>query len=232
MSAPPGQIAQLRDDALESLDGIEHELKIAHLNRQIYDDFRDEFVARHPDADATFLNSYSGLYARGQVMVIRRLADQHRDKPDSLWWLVERIKRNPTIGSRDALRQLLRDDGHDVDDRTMVDRLATTEVPAAAHLESLQDTLASELGAVLAFADKHVAHRDPRGAAQPVTYGDIHTALDKVTDVANVMSRMLRGATVSYDLIAIQGDWHACFRPAMFPIGMDAYAWPDPRGFI
>lgn len=232
MSAPPGQNTHLRAAALASLDRIEHELMVAHLNRQIYSEFRDEFVARHPEADATFFNSYAGLYARGQVMVIRRLADRHRDKPDSLWWLVERIKRNPQIASREALRQLLRDDGHDVDEQTMVDRLATTELPETDLLESLQNTLVSELVAVLAFADKHVAHRDPRGAAQSVTYGDIHTALDEVTVVANVMSRMLRGATVSYDLIAIQGDWHACFRPAMFSIGMDAYEWPDPRGFV
>ena len=78
------------------------ELMIAHLNRQLYQEMRDEILKRHPIADATFLNSYAGMYWRSQAMLVRRLADA-TDGPDSLWNLIGRIRSNPAIASRNTL---------------------------------------------------------------------------------------------------------------------------------
>ena len=64
VTAPPAELPRLREIAIEHLGEIEQELKIAALNRQVYVAVRDEIVNRFPHSDGTFLNSYSGVYAR------------------------------------------------------------------------------------------------------------------------------------------------------------------------
>lgn len=108
MTAPPGDIPKLRQNAIEAMARIEQELMIASLNRQLYEEVRSEVVRQHPTSDATFLNSYSGLYARSQMMAIRRLADTD-DSTDSLWQLIQRIRSNPSIASRAAVVERVRE---------------------------------------------------------------------------------------------------------------------------
>ena len=238
MSAPSSQIPELRRQAIDRLGSIQHELMISFLNRQIYQAVRDEIVARRPTADGTFLNSYSGLYARAQVMVVRRLADDHQDKPDSLWWLIERIKRNPAIASRANLVDHVR--GERPDEEWLETYLTTefsrlwgpNEHPETDRLVALQHSLVGELTKVLDFADTNVAHRDPRGPQFSVTYGEIHEALDRLAELTNSISVLFTSSSTAYDFVAIQGDWHECFRPALFPIALGAFEYPDPRGFV
>ena len=237
MAAPPSQIPELRRDALNRLDGIVHELTIAMLNRQIFQAVRDELATRRPTTDATFINSYSGVYARAQVMVVRRLADDHHDEPDSLWWLIQRIKRNPGIASRQLLIERVRSERRDeiwLDDalRHEYARMwGTGDVPNEAQLTALQTTITDELAKVLDYADKNVAHRDPRGPMFTLTYSDLHAALDRLAELVNLVCVMLKSEHTMYDDIIIEGDWHECFRPGLFPIPIEAFAYPHPGGF-
>ncbi len=219
------------------LDEIEHEIMHAQVHKQVYCALRDEIVARRPGTDATFLNSYSYLYARGQIMMIRRLADNSRDKPQSLWWLIERTRNNPNLASRQALTDLVReqhpDDPFFANDanRVFTEHFGDGELPSDEALESMQRQLLSQLEAVIEFADRHVAHRDPRGARQSVTYGEIHAAIDHVAAVANRLNMLLRNRAVMFEDVIFQGDWQAVFRPTLFPIDPMVYAFPDEEGY-
>lgn len=237
LTASPGEVDRLRSELLETLDGIEHEVMYAYVHKQVYTALRDELLVRRPGADATFLNSYSHLYARGQVMMVRRLADRTRGKPLSLWWVIECIRRNPRIASRAALLasvgELYPDDGFFVAeaDRMFSQRFGEDEVPPDEMLASLQERLRAEVETVIEFADRHVAHRDPRGAAQLPTYAEIHAAIDHVAGIVNEVNLMLRNRVVAYEPVTIQGDWQQPFRPALFPLDPSVYCWPDADGF-
>lgn len=232
MTASPQQIVELRTRALEQLAGIEHELMVAFLNRQIYVELRDEFVARFAHADATFLNSYAGLYARGQIMVVRRLADTNDDKPDSVWWALKRIRNNPAIAARRHYLELASEQ-HPNDatitaeaEHEYTTRYGPAAVPDDATLADMQHRLVSGVVAdVLAFADRRIAHRDPRGPLHEVTYLEVDEALKQVALLANEVSMLLRRSTTDYEYVWIGGDWQECFRPSLFPFGFDAYAY-------
>jgi hypothetical protein len=234
MTAGPRQIPQLRAGVLERLAGIERELMIAHLNRQLYQEMRDEILKRHPIADATFLNSYAGMYWRSQAMLVRRLADA-TDGPDSLWNLIGRIRSNPAIASRNTLVDEVRSRSlPEIAEDAYADRSTEyggADVPPDRLLAEMQQSLTVELQAVTTWVTRNVAHRDPRGPLQPLTYGEIDAALDHVTQLTNEVSSMLRYQRTDYSLITIQGDWQQCFRPALFAVPADVYAWPDPSGY-
>jgi hypothetical protein len=237
LTAPPGDLARLRLELLAILDEIEHEIMYAYVYKRIYTEMRDEITERRADSDATFLNSYSHLYARGQVMMIRRLADRGDDKPRSLWWVIERIRKNPAIGSRSALLEPIRqkhpDDQFFVTDadRVYSQRFGEGNLPSDEPLAELQARLLDELVKVIEFADRHVAHRDPRGSASLPTYAEIHAAIDHVAAIVNEINMVLRYKAVAFDDITIQGDWQAVFRPTLFPLDPSVYYWPDQPGY-
>ncbi|MGD9705978.1 MAG: hypothetical protein AB7Q42_24105 [Acidimicrobiia bacterium] len=106
-------------------------------------------------------------------------------------------------------------------DRSYAARYGGDE-PSDQMLSAMQRSLRQELANVIAFADRQVAHRDPRGLLNTVTYGET---------IANDVSLLLRYTRVDYSLIVIEGDWHECFRPGLFSAPLEVYEWPDPRGF-
>ena len=125
------------------------------MHKRIYTELRDEIMKRRANSDATFLNSYSHLYARGQVMMIRRLADRGDDKPRSLWWVIERIRRNRALGSRSALLEPIRQK-HPHDqffvtdaDRVFSERFGEGDLPSDEPLADLQARLLDELAKVM-----------------------------------------------------------------------------------
>ncbi len=234
MNAGPRQIPALRAGVIDRFVGIERELMIAHLNRQLYREMRDEMMRLYPTTDATFFNSYAGVYWRSQAMLVRRLADA-TDGPDSLWNLIGRIRSNPATASRKTLVDEVRSRSlPEIADDANADRSAAydgADIPSDELLAGMQHSLTVELEAVTTWATRNVAHRDPRGPLQSLTYNEIDDALDHVTRLANTVSSMLRYQTTDYSRITIQGDWHECFRPALFPIPAEVYDWPDPSGY-
>ena len=167
-------------------------------------------------------------------MVIRRLADKDENSK-SLWRLIQRIRANPSIASREIMNaEVTKRSGVDIAafmDAQLAQMYLDAESPPDPVLEAMQEELVRDLESVITFVDRNVAHRDPRGRNHIVTYAEVHDALDRVMDVANRVSSMLRYSSTAYSMVAIQGDWQECFRPGLFPIGFGAYYWPDPCGF-
>jgi len=225
VSVPPADLAALRDRLLASLAAINGEVKRCYLHRKIYTEFRDEIVERHPQADGTFLNSYAAVYGRAQVMAIRRLADKGtgKQRPESLWWIIERLKKNPQLANKASLVAAVRATHPDAEkcprfQHQLQLQYGDEEVVPDETLADMQGRLRSTVREVVAFADKHVAHRDPRGSVHAVTYGEIHAALDTVTAILNEVNVLLRSVHVEHGLLGIEGDWRAVFRPGLFPL--------------
>src|SRR5205823_1758870 len=147
---------------LSRLDSVEREVMLGYLDKHLWTAMRSEIATRRPAADGTWLNHYANLYAAGQAMRIRRLADESRDRPDSLWWLIERVGRNPAIARRQALVEQIAstcpDDEWLVEsaDRRFTVEHGVGDVPSGDTLAVWQDRLRHELEAVLGFADRQV----------------------------------------------------------------------------
>jgi hypothetical protein len=238
VTAPSGEIDRLRADVVGRLDAVEREVMLGYVDKQLWTAMRSEIATRRPAADGTWFNHYSNMYAAGQAMRIRRLADDSRDRPDSLWWLIERVRRNPAIAGRQALVEHIANTYPDNEwlvesaDRRFTAEHGEGDVPSGETLVAWQDRLRHQFEAVLEFADRHVAHLDPRGARQPVTYGHIHEALDHVAAVCNDVNMLLRDKNIDDWDPMVHGDWQEVFRPALFPIDPSAYTYPDLSGYV
>jgi hypothetical protein len=236
VSTPPAETPRLRTKLLERFNGVSTELKHARLHRMLYEDMRDEIVTGYPRADATFLNSYSTLYIRGQIMAVRRLVDTHRDKPDSLHWIIQTIRATPPVASRHRLLEAVASRSEDEDWQRIADaeftaRFGSGDTPDDAWLAGLQEELESHGQLVVGYADRQVAHRDPRGRMLKLKYTEVHDALDGIAQVANNVQWLLTYSSTHYGSVSIEGDWQEPFRPALFAFPLDVYRYPDPRGF-
>lgn len=230
--------AEARSALIERLGRCQHEITVGYVNRQLFETLRDEIVARRPESDGTWLNSYQAMYAQSQVMLVRRLADSHRDKPDSIWWIVERIRRTPALASRGALiESIVQGRADDVDPFILnrvhrgFDRIAGPgDVPSDEAMTELQQRLRSSAKSVVAYADRHIAHLDPRGAQHTLTFGELHQALDQVAAIANDVSLLLTSSTTGFELVVIEPGWTECFRPGLFPMPMQVALWSSELG--
>jgi hypothetical protein len=237
VSAPRSEIPQLRAKLLERFDGATLELKHARLHRMLYEAIRDEIVTRYPQADGTFLNSYSQLYIRGQIMAVRRLVDTTKDRPDSLHWIIQTIRSTPQLASRAMMLEAVGSLQQEPDWRRIADadftaRFGASDTPSDEWLAGLQKELKLHGRLVAHYADRQVAHRDPRGRTLKLKYSEVHDALDGIAEVANSVEWLLLHSSTHYTSVLIEGDWQEPFRPALFPFPLDIYRYPDPRGFI
>jgi hypothetical protein len=116
-------------------------------------------------------------------------------------------------------------------DHVFSQRFGEGDLPSDEPLSDLQARLLDELAKVIDFADRHVAHRDPRGSASLPTYSEIHAAIDHVATIVNEVNMVLRYKMVAFEDVTIQGDWQAVFRPALFPLDPSVYYWPDQPGY-
>lgn len=226
-------IAEARAALIERLERCQHEITVGYVNRQLFEKLRDEIVARRPESDGTWLNSYRAMYAQSQVMLVRRLADSHRDKPDSIWWIIERIRRTPSLASRTALvNAVVEQRGGEADPVILervhhgFDRLAgPADVPSDRRMTDLQQRLRSCAEIVIAYADRHIAHLDPRATQHDLTFDELHQSLDDVAAIANDVSLILTASTTMFDLVAIPPGWAECFRPGLFPKPIQVAVW-------
>lgn len=83
MAARAAEHDQLLERWREQLAKIERQLYTGFLHQAVWAEVRGEIQRRQPNADATFLVSYSSGYVAGQMLLVRRLAD--RD-PDPTRW--------------------------------------------------------------------------------------------------------------------------------------------------
>lgn len=222
MSAPRSELHRHRAQLLEGLAIIEHQLMTAHLDRVIWHEFRDEIVTRFPEADANFLFSYRRLYTHAQAMRIRRLADQHRDQPHSLHWILAKVSNDPRLAARSVVIADLTDQATaEAATEAWTARFGPGDQPDRSVIAALLDRLAADARTVTAYVDKNVAHRDRDGEHFKVTYDQLEHTIDDIAVIANDTSLLVRGGPVGYENTWVGADWHEPFRPSLFPLGTD-----------
>lgn len=228
MTAPPGDIPKLREHVRQTLKSIETELCEAYLHKRLYVETRDEFTAKYPEADHTFLRNYSRIYADRQIMAIRRMVDRSSDKPVSLWWVVEALLKNPEIGNRqDLLREVgQRHSGDPYQVKEWNDyydscfgRDGAPSIDALKKLHTALNGESHQVSKVKEYADRNVAHKDRRGPQLSLTYADIHSALTGLAEVFNQINRLLNWSTACFCLMTVPPTWHTVFGSALFEDG-------------
>lgn len=237
MSAPTSAHLELRASWAAQLKTIGDELSRGFFHRKIYTEFRDALVRVNPQADATFLNVFSQTYAHSQSMLVRRLCDRSDDRPTSLWWLIEHIRRNPKAILRDAFLEAYRQspgDGAEAWEVELAERRGAAEWVAEFGdmdhvdpevLRSRQDELTRKASRITAFATRRVAHLDRRTDLVPteLTFNDIHVAIDELAAEVNRYNLLLHQSTTAYDLLAVPMAWWTTFDKPLF-------ARPEARG--
>jgi hypothetical protein len=91
--------------------------------------------------------------------------------------------------------------------------------------------LADETKVITTWAMKVLAHLDPHKPLIVPKYGKIRLALAIAGEIANHYESMFRRSEHHWGDPWFQGDWQAMFRPALFALTNDVYAWPRPGGY-
>jgi hypothetical protein len=254
MTAPKAEHDRIFQHWREQLVKIERELFHGFLYQVVWSELRDEIQRRHPEADGTFLVSYSSGYVAGQMLLVRRLTDK-APSSDSLVSLINRILRQPDIVTRTRYAEqwaanveapMERWTGELAWDESFTDpmerwtaELAWDESFADPHdperlnvtlLEQDLDRLETELEHIVTWATKTIAHLDPTQPERVPKYHEVREALDVLAEVTGRYQSLLNQSVTAEWTPAIQGDWQAPFRPSLFPLDFDAY-WPPLGGF-
>jgi hypothetical protein len=238
MEYPAGDAAATVEAWRAQLGRVGHELAMAHLHQIIWTEMRDEIQARRPNADGMFLASYSQCYVRSQMMVVRALVDTKR-RPESLANLIKRIQNRRDVTTRSwyendraatAVDSWVLADAIAYWDRVYADP-ADPELLNPLRLRDDLGRLHRELHLLTTWANKTIAHLDPDTPTRVPTLHELRDGLAALTEVFGTYERLLTGAVTAWDLLTIDGDWHGPFRPSLFPLDFNVYAWPDPAGY-
>ena len=227
MTVPPGDVPAILMNCLSRLELIATELTRCFYHQQIWSEVRSAMAQRFPDANPSFINTFSQTYGNSQVMAIRRFVD-HDDQTESLWQLYDKVPRNPMVLSRESYVQASADHygephtwqheaGADRADEFFTRTLGTGAYADPAIIAGYQLVMTEAAADVKAFVDQRVAHLDPAGRLIDVTFDAVHLTLDHLAADANRLQVMFTRATTSYEHAAIVGDWKAPLRASLFP---------------
>lgn len=223
MTAPPAEHERLLTRWSDWIERITLDLIRGHLHQHVWRSVRDEILRVRPEADQSFLVSYSAIYADGQVMRVRRIADTHPDS-DSLINLLDAIRRNPKVMTREryADRHAERtgfENGWAMGAAEWDDLFAAQpgdEEISGDLVARDQRRLTVQLEHLTAWATKTLAHLDPLRPTVIPQYQDISRALDLLAEITGRYSVFIRGWAPSEWKPFMQGDWEAVFRPTLF----------------
>lgn len=222
MTAPPGQHDRLHKKWCEWLEEITTHVYNLFHNRAIWREM-SEVLRQHEGG--VFLAHYADLYVAGQVMAVRRLADDRADGPTvSLGRLLGDLERNPAVMNRD--RYVSMHTTGEEDDATFWIKQAQTvfderfgdsnwEFSRTKNHDRL-DRLTAASQAISDFADRFIAHLDSRKLAELPTYEDLDMAIHEVGEVLKEITLLLTAASLVDAEPTIQEDWKRPFREALF----------------
>jgi hypothetical protein len=236
-----------RDELLnrwaDQIAKIEQDLYRGHLNQKVWTELREEIQRRRPRADATFLVSYSEGYVASQLIRVRRLADKNR-RTHSLASLIQKIAAtNPRVitrawwissyvGSIQVTEAWERDHHERVAAERWQERWADPDNPEQVSPRVLQDDLgrlATELIHLTTWANKTIAHLDPTQPERVPKYHEIRDALTLLAKMTVRYQSLLNRPISAEWTPIIQGDWQGVFRPALFPLDPEVYAFVPPN---
>ena len=222
MTAPPGQHDRLHEKWCDWLEEITTHVYNLFHNRAVWREM-SEALSRHEGG--VFLAHYADLYVSGQVMAVRRLADDRADGPTvSLGRLLGDLERNPAVMNRDRYVSMhTTGDEHDASfwieqaKNVFAERFGdgSASLCQAKNRDRL-DRLSAASQAISDFADRFVAHLDTRKLVELPTYDDLDAAIDQVGEVLKEVTLLLTAASLVDAEPTIQEDWKRPFREALF----------------
>ncbi len=168
-------------------------------------------------APSAFWDFYGENYGAAQGIAIRRQADANR-RACSLGLLIKEMRENAERLTRDDYTGLL---GERLGDHLMVERMRSGFDQLAGPRQHLDrqipdrdlEALQRAARQVRVYVDEHLAHdmAEPR-VAQPLTFADVHTAIDSISELFKKYAVTLTGAWWAELEPVIQGDWKAILR--------------------
>lgn len=201
------------------LTTIELDVLALHHDRRLWREFDDALACR--DDSDYFRRHYVRLYIAAAAMGVRRLAYSGDGTQEiSLGRLLRELIDHPGELTAARHRELFRDVAMGPDygaerfEAEWGDGSGNLDVQRVnTDLESLKESSES----VKRFADRTIAHRDPRGVGEPMpTFDELDRAVDEVGRVFNKYRALIVGSPLSRLEPVVQGDWKAPFRVAVF----------------
>jgi hypothetical protein len=166
--------------------------------RQIWDGFAFIYDGLSEDArdDSTFLFWVRFSYARSQAIGVRRIADKRSDVV-SLARLIDRVRRHPTVLSRERYVAARSDDDRVYAERAFDDVAAGdgTFIDPRIPAQDFKD-LQAKTEAVRDWVNKSVAHltaKEQPGEAPPLQA--VHDAVDDVADLYLKYAGLIMGVS-------------------------------------
>ena len=222
MTAPPAQHDQLHEKWRQWLEEITtHVFNLFH-NRSIWGEMSQ---ALQEHEGLVFLAHYADLYVAGQVMAVRRVADDRASGSTvSLGRLLGDLERNPSVMNRDryvSMHPTGEGDqasfwaGHA--EKTFDRCFGASDGLLSGDMNRERvNRLASASQAISDFADRLVAHLDSRGSDELPTFDDLDQAIDEIGVVLQEVTLLLTASSLVNVEPTIQEDWKRPFRGAMF----------------
>lgn len=220
---------------------VERELIIGHHHQEMWTEVRDAATKRFPNADHTWLASYSNVYDDAQMALIRRVTDvdpQHTTA--SLTRLVRSIRDNPTIMTRTRYCALAESNGTTSREEAAADwdaLYASPEEPEYLNPRMTADDDASltsgKLEDIIQNAHKTVAHLDAAVALAileqrppelaSITFGDIRAALAELAVTANRYHLLLNRNQLHTWTPYTPPPWMEPLGASLFPLDPSAH---------
>lgn len=225
MTAPSTDHDRVYASWVKWIEVIKTEIIRAHWHQAVWSDVRDEIQRLYPDADASFLVSYSQLYARAQLVRIRALTDADSDAA-SLRRLIAAIRNNSAVLHFDRYVAVR---GDPVEARYDWLRCYGDEEGRLrlALLDGDTERL-DDLKPIKAHVDENIAHiqrsvhvgDDTHPTVQAdrtvLRFQDIRDALAVLGEVCNTYLALLTGSMIGDWSPIIEPDWHEPLRRGLF----------------
>lgn len=189
-----------------------------HLHRQMFEELDDALVADQSQSASIWCEDFlRPLYIQAQGVTLRRLIDANTETV-SFVRLLTLMSECPRVLSR--ARYLADVDPQDTDRIRFADadfdRLAGAGEPFIPRdrILALREAIETEIRAVADHVSQWIAHRD-REAKAPITWGELHNAVDRIGERLGEVSVMLTGG-FQMPKPTIQFDWKDVMRRGVF----------------
>lgn len=212
----------------KQIERIGHHVIQLNHDRQLWREMTAGLATATPEADGTFIQHYTKLYVDGASMAVRRLADVGGQRQTiALGRLIADLIANSKVLNREVIvarythdddpREWAREDWRRRGEEFWQTEWADAEDDLdVVKLRADVAALTSAADKVASFADRVVAHIDSRGAHDIPTFADLDDAINLIGDLFKRYSSLIDGKGWAFLEPAIQGDWKAPFRRAVF----------------